>query len=124
VQCAVSQRHARHCRGDQRRLLSVALREVFNAGHRDQARDRLATFLERVQPVAPKVCRLLEDAEEDLIAFLCRFGQRTGTKLRSTDPPERSTEGSVLATNVVGIFRSGASVIRLAGALVSEQDDE
>ena len=58
-----------HCRRDQRGLVSAALREVFNAEDRDQARERVGHVLERLAPVAPKVCRLLEDAEEDLIAF-------------------------------------------------------
>ena len=58
-----------HCRRDQRGLVSAALREVFNAEDRDHARERLGHVLERLAPVAPKVCRLLEEAEEDLIAF-------------------------------------------------------
>ena len=58
-----------HCRRDQRGLVSAALREVFNAEDRDQARERVAHVLERLATVAPKVCELLEEAEEDLIAF-------------------------------------------------------
>jgi putative transposase len=49
-----------HCRRDQRGLVSAALREVFNAEHRDQARERLTHVIARLEPVAPKVCRLLE----------------------------------------------------------------
>jgi hypothetical protein len=53
---------------------------VFNAEHRDQARERLTHVLARLEPVAPKVCRLLEDAEEDLIAFYA-FPSEHWTKL-------------------------------------------
>jgi transposase-like protein len=38
-----------------------------------------------LEPLAPKVCRLLEDAEEDLIAFYA-FPRDHWTKLRSTNP--------------------------------------
>src|ERR1039457_907122 len=55
-----------HCRRDQRGLVSAALREVFNAEAQAQARERLGHVLARLEPVCPKVCRLLEDAEEDL----------------------------------------------------------
>ena len=58
-----------HCRRDQRRLVAAALREVFNAENQDRARERIGHVIARLEPIAPKVCRLLEHAEEDLIAF-------------------------------------------------------
>ena len=58
-----------HCRRDQRNLVAAALREVFNAENRADARERVGHVLERLAGVAPKVCELLEAAEEDLIAF-------------------------------------------------------
>ena len=57
-----------HCRRDQRGLVAAALREIFNAESHEQARERVTSVLERLQPVAPKVCELLEVAEEDLVA--------------------------------------------------------
>jgi len=112
-----------HCRRDQRGLVSAALREVFNAEDRDQARDRLGHVLDRLGPVCPRVCGLLEDAEEDLIAFYA-FPREHPTKLRSTNPQERVNKEIGRRSDVVGIFPNDASVIRLAGALLSEQNDE
>jgi putative transposase len=112
-----------HCRRDQRGLVSAALREVFNAEDRAHARERVSHVLERLEPVAPKVCRLLEDAEEDLIAFYA-FPSEHWTKLRSTNPLERVNKEIGRRSDVVGIFPNDASVIRLAGALLSEQNDE
>ncbi|HEY2142110.1 MAG TPA: IS256 family transposase [Solirubrobacteraceae bacterium] len=112
-----------HCRRDHRGLVSAALREVFNADTREQARERTGHVLERLEPVAPKVCRLLEEAEEDLIAFYL-LPREHWTKLRSTNPLERVNKEIGRRSDVVGIFPNDAAVIRLAGALLSEQNDE
>jgi putative transposase len=112
-----------HCRRDQRGLVAAALREVFNAENRDQARERVTHVTERLERVAPKVCRLLEEAEEDLIAFYA-FPAEHRTKLRSTNPLERVNKEIGRRSDVVGIFPNDASVIRLAGALLIEQTDE
>src|SRR5437660_718231 len=47
-----------HCRRDQRGLVAAALREVFNAEHQTQARERIGHVIARLEPIAPKVCRL------------------------------------------------------------------
>ena len=112
-----------HCRRDQRGLVAAALREVFNADGVEQAKERVTHVLERLATVAPKVCELLEAAEEDLIAFYA-FPPEHWTKLRSTNPLERVNKEIGRRTDVVGIFPNDAAVIRLAGALLSEQNDE
>jgi putative transposase len=112
-----------HCRRDQRGLVSAALREVFNAQDGADARDRAGHVLERLMPVASKVCALLEDAEEDLTAFYL-LPREHWTKLRSTNPLERVNKEIGRRSDVVGIFPNDAAAIRLAGALLSEQNDE
>jgi putative transposase len=112
-----------HCRRDQRGLVAAALREVFNAKSYEQARERVTSVLERLQSVAPKVCELLEDAEEDLLSFY-RFPAEHWTKLRSTNPLQRVNKEIGRRTDVVGIFPNDQAVIRLTGALLSEQNDE
>jgi transposase-like protein len=112
-----------HCRRDQRGLVAAALREVFNAEDHDQAHERITHVLARLEPIAPKVCRLLENAEHDLTAFYV-LPREHWTKLRSTNPLERVNKEIGRRTDVVGIFPNDAAVIRLAGALLSEQNDE
>jgi putative transposase len=112
-----------HCRRDQRNLVAAALREVFNAESQADARERVTHVLERLAGVAPKVCELLQNAEEDLLAFYLLPGEHW-TKLRSTNPLERINKEIGRRTDVVGIFPNDAAVIRLAGALLSEQNDE
>jgi len=112
-----------HCRPSQRGLVSAALRELFTAEDGAQARERIGRVIERLQPSVGKVCRHLEDAEEDLLAFYA-FPASHWPKLRSTNPLERVNREIGRRSDVVGIFPNDASVIRLAGALLIEQNDE
>ncbi len=112
-----------HCRRDQRNLVAAALREVFNAEDQADARRRVTQVIERLTGVAPKVCQLLEGAEEDLISFYL-LPKEHWSKLRSTNPLERVNKEIGRRSDVVGIFPNDASAIRLAGALLSEQNDE
>jgi len=112
-----------HCRLTQRGLVSAALREVFSAQDANQAKERVSHVIERLEPVAPKICRLLEDAEADLLAFY-GFPREHQSKLRSTNPLERVNREIGRGSDVVGIFPNDASAIRLTGALLIEQNDE
>ena len=79
--------------------------------------------MDRLQPVAPKVARLLEDAEAELLAFY-QLPAEHWSKLRSTNPLERVNREIGRRTDVVGIFPNDAALLRLAGSLLIEQNDE
>jgi transposase-like protein len=96
---------------------------VFNAEDRDQACERVGHVLERPATVAPNAREPLEAAEEDLIAFY-NFSPEHWIKLRSTNPLKRVNKEIGQRTDVLRIFPNDATVIRLAGALLSEQNDE
>ena len=112
-----------HCRPTQRGMISAALREVFNAESYEEARERAGLVLERLRTSVPKVAELFEAAEEDLLAFY-RFPAQHWSKLRSTNPLERVNREVGRRSDVVGIFPNDASVIRLVGAMLIEQNDE
>jgi putative transposase len=112
-----------HCRRDERGLISAALREIFDAPDAEAARERCGTVLERLRQSVPKVAELLEAAEEDLLAFY-RFPQSHWSKLRSTNPLERVNREVGRRSDVVGIFPNDDAAVRLAGALLIEQNDE
>lgn len=112
-----------HCRPSQRGLVSAALREIFNAADGEQARLRVGEVIARLQGAMPKVATLLEQAEDDLLAFYC-FPAAHWTKLRSTNPLERVNREIGRRADVVGIFPNDNAAIRLAGALLIEQNDE
>ena len=88
-----------------------------------QARELIGGALERLRPRLPRVAALLEDAEDDLLAFYAFPGDHW-TKLRSTNPLERVNREIGRRTDVVGIFPNDRSLIRLAASVVIEQNDE
>src|SRR3954466_2204594 len=112
-----------HCRPSPRALVSAALREVFNTDGYDSARERVSAVIEQLTPVAPKVAELLAEAEEDLLAFY-RFPAEHWSKLKSTNPLERVNREIGRRSDDVGIFPNDAALIRLAGMLLIEQNDE
>ena len=71
----------------------------------------------------PRVAALLEDAEDDLLAFYTFPGDHW-TKLRSTNPLERVNCEIGRRTDIVEIFPNDRSLIRLAASVVIEHNDE
>src|SRR5215510_9249397 len=58
-----------HVTRAQQPLVSGAIRGIFTATTHTEARHRLGQVVQQLAPHAPKVARLLEDAEADLLAF-------------------------------------------------------
>lgn len=112
-----------HCKKGQRNMVAAALREVFNAEDLQDAKERSASVIERLNSTVPKVAELLAEAEEDLLAFY-RFPAAHWSKLRSTNNIERVNKEIARRSDVVGIFPNDRSVIRLIGSLLIEQNDE
>jgi transposase-like protein len=112
-----------HARKEQQGMLAALLRPIFNAESGEHARALIGDALERLRTPLPKVAVLLEEAEEDLLAFY-GFPHDHWTKLRSTNPLERVNREIGRRTDVVGIFPNDKALIRLAASVVIEQNDE
>src|SRR5215213_9506233 len=112
-----------HARKDQHGLLAALIRPIFNAENLEQARDRLSEAVAHLDGRLGKVATLLEDAEADILAFYA-FPSSHWRKLRSTNPLERFNREVGRRTDVVGIFPDDRSLMRLAGMLCIEQNDE
>jgi putative transposase len=73
-----------HARREQQPMLAALLRPLFGAENGEQARQRVGDALDRLRQPLPKIAALLEEAEEDLLAFYT-FPADHWAKLRSTD---------------------------------------
>ena len=71
----------------------------------------------------PKAAALLLEASEDILAHM-HFPAEHRRRLHSTNTLERLHREVKRRTGVVGIFPDRASLVRLAGMLLAEQDDE
>jgi putative transposase len=112
-----------HARRDQHDALGTVIRQVFTAPDGTEARTRLADAVAQLERRLPKVARLLEEAEEDVLAFYA-FPVEHWPKIRSTNPLERFNREIGRRTDVVGIFPDDASVVRLVSMLAIEANDE
>src|SRR6266566_1637625 len=112
-----------HARREQQPMLAALLRPIFNADAGEQARELVGDALERLRKPLPKIATLLEETEDDLLAFYA-FPADHWPKLRSTNPLERVNREIGRRTDVVGIFPNDKSLIRLAASVVIEQNDE
>jgi putative transposase len=112
-----------HARKDQHDALGAVIRSIFIAPDGTEARRRLADAVTQLEARLPKVARLLEEAEDDVLAFYA-FPAEHWPKLRSTNPLERFNREIGRRTDVVGIFPDDASVIRLVSMLAIEANDE
>ena len=112
-----------HCRKDQHDVLGALIRQLFTATDGNEARRRLADAIAQLQPRLSKIAALLEDAEDDVLAFYA-FPAEHWPKLRSTNPLERFNREIARRTDVVGIFPDDSSLIRLVSMLAIEANDE
>jgi putative transposase len=111
-----------HVQRAQQQMVAAAIRQVFAAEELAEARSRLASVVASIEAAAPKVARLLAEAEDELLAFMS-FPAEHWSKLRSTNPLERLNNEIARRSDVVGIYPNDAALIRLAGALLLEQND-
>jgi putative transposase len=112
-----------HVRKDQQGMVAALLRPLFSAEGGEAARELVGDALARLGKPLPKLAALLEEAEEDLLAFYA-FPAEHWPKLRSTNPLERVNREICRRTDVVGIFPNDRALIRLAASVVIEQNDE
>jgi putative transposase len=112
-----------HCPKDLQQLVGAAIRPIFRAACLQDARRLLEETVTHLQGRVPKVARLLEEAEDELLAFYA-FPAAHRSKLRSTNPLERVNREIGRRSDVVGVFPNDAALLRLAGSLLIEQNDE
>ena len=104
-------------------MVASAIRSVFEQPDGVSAREQLDRVIDGMAKPYPRVAALLADAEPDLLSHFA-FPVTHRSRIRSTNPLERLNKEIKRRTGVVGIFPNRASVIRLVGMILAEQDDE
>ena len=107
----------------QRRIVSAWVGTAFAQDDAEAARKQWREVADQARPRVPKLSKLMDDAEADVLAYM-GFPAQHRTKLHSTNPLERLNGEIKRRSDVVGIFPNEAAVTRLIGALLLEQNDE
>jgi putative transposase len=104
-------------------MVAAAIRTVFEQPDEASASQQLRRVADGLHLRFPAVADLLLEAEADLLVHFT-FPEAHRRQIRSTNPLERLNKEIKRRTAVVGIFPSRASVLRLVGMVLAEQDDE
>ena len=102
---------------------SAFIATAFAQDHADAAKAQWRQVADQVRPKLPKLAALLDEAEEDVLAYMS-FPKEHRAKIHSTNPLERVNGEIKRRTEVVGIFPNEAAITRLVGAILLEQNDE
>ena len=105
-----------------RRVVSAFIATAFAQDHADAAKAQWRQVADQVRPKLPKLAALLDEAEEDVLAYMS-FPKEHRAKIHSTNPLERVNSEIKRRTEVVGIFPNEAAITRLVGAILLEQND-
>jgi transposase-like protein len=107
----------------QQSMAAAALRQAFLQPDQASAKQTWRHVADQLRHRWPKLGKLMDDSEDDVLAYMA-FPPQHRTKLHSTNPLERLNKEVKRRADVVGIFPSEASIIRLIGAVLLEANDE
>ncbi len=107
----------------QHQMVAAAIRTVFSQNDQAAASKTWRQVADQLRSRLPKLAALMDDVEADVIAFMA-FPKTHWPKLHSTNPIERLNKEVKRRADVVGIFPNEASIRRLVGAVLLEQNDE
>jgi putative transposase len=112
-----------HVPKGQQTMVAAALRQAFLQPDRDGARQTWRHVADQVRARWPKLGRLMDESEDDVLAYMA-FPPQHRTKLHSVNTLERLNKEVKRRADVVGIFPSEQSILRLIGAVLLEANDE
>jgi transposase-like protein len=104
-------------------MVAATVRTVFAQPDAPSAREQWRAVADRLRARFPKAADLMDEAEADVLAYLA-FPKGHWRQIWSNNPLERLNKEVKRRTDVVGIFPNPAAVVRLVGAVLSEQHDE
>jgi transposase-like protein len=103
--------------------VSTLVRTIFEQPDAASVRAQHAQVVRALEAKLPQAAAHLDEARDDILAFTA-FPREVWRQIWSNNPQERLNKEIRRRTDVVGIFPSRESIIRLVGAVLAEQDDE
>jgi len=104
-------------------FVATMVRTIFAQPDAATVREQHARIVAQLETRFPEASTLLDEAGPDLLAFTS-FPKEHWRQLWSNNSLERLNKEIRRRTDVVGIFPDRASIIRLVGAVLAEQNDE
>jgi putative transposase len=112
-----------HVGKGQQAMVAAALRQAFLQADETSAHQVWRQVADQLRPRWSKLAALMDESEHDVLAYT-GFPAQHRAKLHSTNPLERLNKEVKRRADVVGIFPCEASITRLIGAVLLEQNDE
>jgi putative transposase len=104
-------------------MVGATIRTVFAQPDARGAREQWRRVADGFRSRFPRLAELMDEAQEDVLSYAV-FPAEHWQKVWSNNPLERLNREVKRRTEVVGIFPNEAAVVRLVGAVLSEQHDE
>jgi transposase-like protein len=112
-----------HVGKGQQAMVAAALRQAFLQADAASAHQVWRQVADQLRPRWSKLAAFMDESEHDVLAYT-GFPAQHRAKLHSTNPLERLNKEVKRRADVVGIFPCEASITRLIGAVLLEQNDE
>jgi len=104
-------------------FVATMVRTIFAQPDAATVHEQHARIVDQLETRFPEAAALLAEAGPDLLAFT-GFPKEHWRQLWSNNSLERLNKEIRRRTDVVGIFPDRASIVRLVGAVLAEQNDE
>jgi len=104
-------------------FVATMVRTIFAQPDAQTVHEQHARIVAQLEARFPEAAALLDEAGPDLLAFT-GFPKEHWRQLWSNNSLERLNKEIRRRTDVVGIFPDRASIVRLVGAVLAEQNDE
>lgn len=104
-------------------MVATLVRTVFAQPDAETTWNQLTRVVTQLEDRFPEAAHLLADASHDVLAFT-GFPKAHWRQIWSNNPQERLNKELRRRSDVVGIFPDRAAIVRLLGAVLSEQHDE